>query len=196
MSDFDDDDFKPDSLSNFKDESEKNLYEALRKSPNLDYDPDEDEMTEEQFKAYQERRQRIAERREAGRNKRAKELADREARVKSMGKIAGSRMVPAKTKPARGIADITKEEEKPLTVMQQRAEMKEKKGRRIFYICLGIYVLIFIVLAFIFLRYTDKCLRRYEASQYENVIGGIVDKFADSVKDGDVISLISPVGGG
>ena len=190
MSDFNDDDFKPDSLGDFKDESEKKLYEALRKSPNLDYDPDEDEMTEEQFRAYQERRQRIAERREAGRNKRAKELADREARVKSMGKVAGTRMVPAKTKPARGIADITKEETKPLTVMQKRAEEKEKRGRKIFYVCLGIYVLIFVVLAFIFLRYTDKCLRRYEASQYENVIGGIVDKFADSVKDGTVLDSV------
>ena len=77
MSDFNDDEFKPDSLGDFKDESEKKLYEALRKSPNLDYDPDEDEMTEEQFRAYQERRQRIAERREAGRNETGRRKAGR-----------------------------------------------------------------------------------------------------------------------
>ena len=51
MDDYNDDSFNPNSLGNFRDESERKLYEALRKNPNLDYDPEEDEVTEEQYLA-------------------------------------------------------------------------------------------------------------------------------------------------
>ena len=49
MADLEKDDFSPSSVGKFRDESERKLYEALRRNPKLDYDPDEDEVTEEQY---------------------------------------------------------------------------------------------------------------------------------------------------
>lgn len=218
MADFDDDElYSPSKVGSFKDESEKRLYEALRRNPNLDYDPDEDEMTEEQYLQMIERKKRIAERRAAGRDKRAREEAMRKA------KAEGRRKIPAFTKPvtksaptrtastaptrsasaqrtsdgqttgSSSVATVRKTSQqatrKP-AVKRNSAEAKNRRGRKIFYLCLAGYALILIVLGFIFVRYTDKCLRRYEASQYENVIDNLVGDFTKMVQDGSVIEKV------
>lgn len=191
-----DENFSPESLGGFRDESEKRLFEALKASPNLDYDPEDDEMTEEQYTAMIERKRRIAERREAGRNKRAQEAM---AKAAKEAKRSGAR-VPAATKPARGAeqaaaASVVKKAksesaEKPVRRAPKKT-LQEKRGRNMFYICLGAYALVLIILAASFLRYTTKCLKRYEDSRYENVIDSLVKKdFAMKVKDGSILDMV------
>ena len=101
MEDLHDDSFSPSSLGSFRDESERRLYEALRKNPNLDYDPEEDEVTAEQYEAIVERKKRIAARREEGRRLRGQGAAQRAAKEAGRGTkpAAGTRKVPAATKP-------------------------------------------------------------------------------------------------
>lgn len=211
MADLEKDDFSPSSVGKFRDESERKLYEALRRNPKLDYDPDEDEVTEEQYRAMVERRRRIAERREAGRAKRLEEAhriseAQRSTRgsetqrgTRGTEEQRTGRKVPAATKPVQrsgetvsraGVASA----KKPVTrqaAKEEAAARAAKTGRKVFYICLGAYALVLIILGFIFLRYTDKCLRRYEASRYENVIDSKMDQFVKSVKDGTVLDMVT-----
>ncbi len=194
MDDFHDDSFTPNSLGNFRDESEKKLYEALRKNPNLDYDPEEDEVTEEQYIAIVERKKRIAERREEGRNRRAQEAAQRAAKEAARGGKKTTK-VPAVTKPVKRAPKRENEKDEGEIMYAPHRELtpkeKSRRGRKIFYIGLGIYALILIILAFIFLRYTDKCLRRYEASQYENAIDDLVKEFTLKVKDGSILNMVT-----
>ena len=191
MADFDKDEFSPKSLGAFRDESERRLYEALRRNPNLDYDPDVDEVTEEQYLAMKERRRRIAERREAGRAKRAAEQAARTAKEAERT----GRKIPAATKPV-----VKKDRPEPAKTTRSAGKQSSAKaaaqkradriGRRVFYICLAVYATVLIVLGFIFLRYTDKCLRRYEASRYENAIDGKMKEFTKMVEDGTVLDMV------
>ena len=202
MEDLHDDSFSPSSLGSFRDESERRLYEALRKNPNLDYDPEEDEVTAEQYEAIVERKKRIAARREEGRRLRAQEAAQRAAKEAGRGTkpAAGTRKVPAATKPVTK-KPVTKEAanrsgknkgegNERVSLRESIRRRKERIGRKIFYIGLGVYAFILIVLAFIFLRYTYKCLRRYESTRYENVIGDLVKEFTLSVKDGSILEKV------
>ena len=195
MDDYNDDSFNPNSLGNFRDESERKLYEALRKNPNLDYDPEEDEVTEEQYLAMVERKKRIAERREEGRNRRAQEAAARAAKEKAKDAKRSPKKVPVATKPVVRKPKPENDPEGEEAIMygsKRKLTQKEKdrNGRKIFYICLGIYALVLIILGFIFLRYTDKCLRRYEATRYENAIDDLVKEFTLKVKDGTVLNMV------
>lgn len=196
MTELNKDDFSPSSPGRFRDESERKLYEALRRNPNLDYDPDEDEVTAEQYKAITERRRLMAARREA---KRAQAIAAEHAKDNA----AGMRKVPVSTKPVSKNAAVSraaapaKQAGAPKSLAERReaaraaaADKANRLGRRIFYICLGIYALVLIILGVVFLRYTDKCLRRYEASRYENVIDGKIAEFVAKVKDGSVLDMV------
>ena len=62
----------------------------------------------------------------------------------------------------------------------------KKKPSPVFWVGLGLYIAILIVLAFIFLKYTDKCLKRYENSQPENYIASFVETFEKNAKDGSL----------
>lgn len=62
----------------------------------------------------------------------------------------------------------------------------KKKQSPTFWICLGLYTAILIVIAFIFLKYTDKCLKRYENSQSENYIASFVETFEKNAKEGSL----------
>ena len=62
----------------------------------------------------------------------------------------------------------------------------KKKQSPVFWVGLGLYIAILIVLAFIFLKYTDKCLKRYENSQPENYIASFVETFEKNAKDGSL----------
>ncbi|MBO4696601.1 MAG: hypothetical protein J5643_04855 [Lachnospiraceae bacterium] len=196
MTELNKDDFSPSSPGRFRDESERKLYEALRRNPNLDYDPDEDEVTAEQYKAITERRRLMEARREAKR-------AQAASANRSADNAGGARKVPASTKPvsknaqASRSATSSKQADVPKSLAERRAaarqaaaEKANRLGRRIFYISLGVYALVLIILGVVFLRYTDKCLRRYEASRYENVIESKVAEFVAKVKDGSVLDMI------
>ena len=191
MADFDNNEFSPNSPGRFRDESEKRLYEALRRNPNLDYDPDEDEVTAEQYIAITERRKKIEQRRAAERAKRQGAMQQRREKEEQRG----GRKVPVETKPARGTsAEATRSATSSKThreaVREAQAAHAAKTGRKVFYICLAIYALILIVLGGVFLRYTDKCLKRYEASRYENVIDDKMAEFVKKVKDGTVLDMV------
>lgn len=229
MADFDENNsFSPNLLGDFKDESEKKLYESLKKNPKLDYDPDEDEMTEEQYLAMIERKKRIEERRAAGRAKRAQEAekkrldAARKAGLADMKKAAAKKAEPV-TKKAQPAGQKTEApDEEPKTGMRKKKaettpvvrtapaegegifgenggkqgrrislkERREKQGRKVFYISLACYAFVLLVLGFIFLRYTDHCLRKYEKSRPENAVNGLVKEFALKVKDGSVLDYV------
>ena len=62
----------------------------------------------------------------------------------------------------------------------------KKKQSPAFWVGLVLYTAILIVLAFIFLKYTDKCLKRYENSQPENYIASFVETFEQNAKDGSL----------
>ena len=62
----------------------------------------------------------------------------------------------------------------------------KKKQSPAFWVGLALYTAILIVLAFIFLKYTDKCLKRYENSQPENYIASFVETFEQNAKDGSL----------
>ncbi|MBO4325332.1 MAG: hypothetical protein J5845_08075 [Lachnospiraceae bacterium] len=202
MADLDKDEFSPSSVGKFRDESERKLYEALRRNPKLDYDPDEDEVTEEQYRAMVERRRRIAERRDAGRAKRMEEahrIAEAQKSTRGAEEQRTGRKVPAATKPVQRSGETVSRSasssaKKPVTrqaAKEEAAARAAKTGRKVFYICLGVYAAILVILGFIFLRYTDKCLRRYEASRYENVIDDKMNEFVKSVKDGTVLDMVT-----
>ena len=142
MADLEKDDFSPSSVGKFRDESERKLYEALRRNPKLDYDPDEDEVTEEQYRAMVERRRRIAERREAGRAKRLEEAqriseAQRSTRgsetqrgTRGTEEQRTGRKVPATTKPVQRSGEpvskaATSSAKKPM--IRQAAKEEEAK---------------------------------------------------------------------
>lgn len=63
---------------------------------------------------------------------------------------------------------------------------KKKFGRNIFLWFLIAYVILLGILGFIFLRYTDKCLEEYEASQSTHYMDQIVAGIRDSVNAGQV----------
>ena len=67
-----------------------------------------------------------------------------------------------------------------------RRPVPQKKQSPAFWIGLALYTAILIVLAFIFLKYTDKCLKRYENSQSENYIASFVETFEKNAKDGSL----------
>ena len=62
----------------------------------------------------------------------------------------------------------------------------KKKQSPAFWIALGLYTAILVVLAFAFLKYTDKCLKRYENSQPEKYIASFVETFEKNAKDGSL----------
>lgn len=70
-----------------------------------------------------------------------------------------------------------------------------KKKLPIFWICVGVYALILIICAWRFLAYTDKCLEKYEQSQSENAMNGILEEFKGMVNDGSVAEQIALTNG-
>lgn len=60
---------------------------------------------------------------------------------------------------------------------------RKKKNSKLFWIALGIYTVILLVFAGIFLLYTDKCLAKYEKSQSENYMVGYLDTFKENVNN-------------
>lgn len=72
----------------------------------------------------------------------------------------------------------------------KRRKKRIKKGRKKFFIFLGIYAFIIAILGTWFLIYVNKCLKKYEASQDYNAIGTLVSDFTNKVKDGTVTDII------
>lgn len=68
------------------------------------------------------------------------------------------------------------------------ASKKNEKKFPIFWVGLGIYTAILLVLAVIFLGYTDKCLKRYENSQSENYMASYMEDFNSKVSSGSLSS--------
>ena len=64
--------------------------------------------------------------------------------------------------------------------------LPKKKQSPAFWIGLVLYTAILIVLAVVFLKYTDKCLKRYENSQPENYIASFVETFEKNAQDGSL----------
>ena len=72
------------------------------------------------------------------------------------------------------------------SVRRSSRPVPQKKQSPAFWIGLGLYTAILIVLAFFFLKYTDVCLKRYENSQSENYIASFVETFEKNAKEGSL----------
>ncbi|MBO4775750.1 MAG: hypothetical protein J5515_03965 [Lachnospiraceae bacterium] len=57
----------------------------------------------------------------------------------------------------------------------------KKKKTPVFWIGLGIYTVILLILSFVFLKYTDSCLKKYENSQSENYMAEYIKEFESNV---------------
>ena len=65
-----------------------------------------------------------------------------------------------------------------------RRPAPKKQSSPYFWIGLGLYTAILLVLAFAFLKYTDKCLKQYENSQSENFMATYMETFEKNAKNG------------
>ena len=72
------------------------------------------------------------------------------------------------------------------SVRRPSRPVPQKKQSPAFWIGLGLYTAILIVLAFLFLKYTDVCLKRYENSQSDNYIASFVETFEKNAKEGSL----------
>ena len=66
---------------------------------------------------------------------------------------------------------------------------KPKKSK-LFWKLFAAYAGVLLILGIIFLLYTEKCLKQYEASQAENAIAGFVEDFRKSISDGTASKTI------
>ena len=64
----------------------------------------------------------------------------------------------------------------------------KKKKSPVFWIGLAIYTAILLVLSFLFLKYTDNCLKKYEDSQSEHFVENYMQEFESKVKDHSLTS--------
>lgn len=71
------------------------------------------------------------------------------------------------------------------------AQPRKKRRLPIYWICLGIYVLILFIIGWRFLAYTDKCLVQYENSQSDNAMKNYLTEFRNKVADGTLTDSIS-----
>lgn len=79
----------------------------------------------------------------------------------------------------------------------KRPVPSEKKKKPIFWICLGAWAFILIVLGIIFLSYTDKCLKQYEAAQPNHKMDVVLEDVKAGIADGSIVSEMElPAGGG
>lgn len=78
---------------------------------------------------------------------------------------------------------------------ENRQTGKENNGKKrklpIYWICLGIYALILIILGACFLSYTEKCLVQYENAQSDNAMKDYLADFKAKVKDGTITNEIT-----
>ena len=65
-----------------------------------------------------------------------------------------------------------------------RRPAPKKQSSPYFWIGLALYTCILLVLAFAFLKYTDKCLKQYENSQSENFMATYMETFEENAKNG------------
>ena len=101
------------------------------------------------------------------------------ARRPAQGSSSGAQRRPSQSSSAK----------RPTTSSATRrptSPVPKKKQSPAFWVGLVLYTAILIVLAFIFLKYTDKCLKRYENSQPENYIASFVETFEQNAKDGSL----------
>lgn len=134
--------------------------------------------------ACQERRRQREERKEqqASRNEDAAKMPEKP--VKPAEAVKSER--PGKT-------EKTKKQENP-----EKPEKQKEKKSGIFWIGLAIYAALLLVGAFFFLRYTDRCLIKYENSQSEHAMDNIVSLFQKSAESGklkDQITLDAEING-
>ena len=90
----------------------------------------------------------------------------------------------AQRRPSSG--NSTKRPSSSSSVRRSSRPVPQKKQSPAFWIGLGLYTAILIVLAFFFLKYTDVCLKRYENSQSENYIASFVETFEKNAKEGSL----------
>ncbi len=71
-----------------------------------------------------------------------------------------------------------------------KREITVKKKIPVYWISLGIYTLVLIIFGAVFLRYTNKCLIRYEKAQPENAMSDLLAEYEKMVKDGSLADKI------
>ncbi len=86
------------------------------------------------------------------------------------------------------IDEVAEEVEKTVKEVKR---IKEKKKVPKFYIGLGIYAAILLVLSIIFLCYTDSCLKKYENSQPEHTAKDYLEVFKSKVSDKTVTDIMT-----
>ncbi len=147
-------------------EKADSLYET-RKRPSYE---DDDEVSADEFYA---RKARTA-------------AGSGERRVNGERMAAGSRR-------QSGMSD-TEGIRRTGTDSSERAGLRErtavKKKLPIYWISLGIYTLVLIILGAVFLRYTNKCLIRYEKAQPENAMTDLLAEYEKMVNDGSLADKI------
>lgn len=75
------------------------------------------------------------------------------------------------------------------TGLRERTNVKKKLP--IYWISLGIYTLVLIILGAVFLSYTNKCLIRYEKAQPENAMSDLLVEYEKMVNDGSLADKIN-----
>lgn len=75
--------------------------------------------------------------------------------------------------------------------------VEKRKKLPIFWVCLGAYAIILIILSAIFLNYTDRCLAQYEEAQPEHAMDTFLEEVKTQLADGSIVSRLTlPAGGG
>lgn len=99
------------------------------------------------------------------------------------------------TKPVekRRSAEIIREEKPKVMEAKnhKRVIREEKKKLPLFWICLGAWAVILIILGIVFLNYTDKCLAQYEAAQPEHMMETVLADMQTKIADGSIVQELS-----
>jgi hypothetical protein len=94
--------------------------------------------------------------------------------------------------------DIPSEKKQSVAGLKSGAPIKAQRKKKlpIYWICLGIYALILIILGGCFLRYVNNCLVKYENSQSDNAMVSILEEFKGKINDNSITAEIEIPGGG
>lgn len=161
----------------------------------IDDDDDDDEISAEEFQAMMARKaakqqaaKRVAPKEEYSSEYRPRRTAGNTART------AANPSKPVKKNPQPKQETYYKEddwslelgenyeEERPVRRNTTKKNNKKKKPP-VFWIGFGIWVVILLIFSVVFLSYTDKCLKKYEAAQSNNAMKEYMKEFKAMVDD-------------
>ncbi|MGN0165728.1 MAG: hypothetical protein ACI39R_06060 [Lachnospiraceae bacterium] len=178
-------------------------YETVRPKRNpllVDSDPidddddDDDEITEEEYlamkarKAAEKSQSDLAVEEERQSEYRPRRTSSGNGRAPQGNRPYAGRQGAQGNRPAsrRSREDRLLDEKYGASEDRRQRPVAKKRKLPIFWICLGVYALILIILAWRFLAYTDKCLVQYENSQSDNAIQAYLTEFKAKVADGSI----------